>query len=187
MKPYSVEKKQDHYEIHNPTGPVLGMGELNLIEQDGLAFKNLSGCEELLPYEDWRLGAEDRAADLAKRLRVEDISGLMLWSSHQMVPFLPGMPFVGHYNGGDFQPGITDPAALTDEQIRYVREEKIRNILLTFAESADAAAKWNNKLQALAEDSAWGIPVCISSDPRHAAGSKRITQHSHILLPLVSS
>ena len=127
---YSKKQLSDHVLITNPGGPVLGMAEPDLKEQDGLVFKNLSHTDTLLPYEDWRLSPEERAADLARRLTVEEIAGLMLWSPHQMVPFLPGLPFVGHYDGGDFQPGVTAPSALTDEQIHFVRTEHIRNILL---------------------------------------------------------
>lgn len=171
-KKYIVESFDNYSLIRNENGPVLGMGKVTIKEVDGLAFKNLSGTEELLPYEDWRLSPQERAEDLAKRLSVEEIAGLMLWSPHQMVPFLPGMPFKGHYDGGEFIPGVTDPAALSDEQKVFVSTEQIRNILLVGTESADTAARWNNHLQILAEDSRWGIPVCISSDPRHAAGKK---------------
>lgn len=170
-KAYKIIQKNGYFRIENPEGTCLSMGKLALKEADGLAFKNLSGQEILLPYEDWRLDPRTRAEDLAKRLSVEQIAGLMLWSPHQLVPFVPGLPFVGHYNGGDFQPGM-DPAALTDEQKALVTKEQLRNILLVQTESAETAARWNNHLQALAEESQWGIPVCISSDPRHAAGKK---------------
>ena len=171
-KTYQLQKNGTYYLIRNPEGPELGMHTLKIKEADGMAFKNLSGLDELLPYEDWRLPKEDRAKDLAQRLSIEQIAGLMLWSPHQMVPFLPGMPFKGHYGGADFIPGVTDPASLSDEQIHFVQDEKIRNILLVQTESAEVAARWNNHLQALAEVSPFGIPVCISSDPRHAAGKK---------------
>ena len=171
-KKYTVISRENYFEICNENGKKLAMAHPKLKEQDGFAFKNLSGTETLLPYEDWRLTPVERAADLAKRLSIEQIAGLMLWSPHQMVPFVPGMPFKGHYDGGDFIPGVTDPAALTDEQRSFIQEEQLRNILLVQTESAATAARWNNKLQALAEKSVWGIPVCISSDPRHAAGKK---------------
>lgn len=171
-KKYTVQSLGEFYRIQNADGPTLGMGQLRIKEAEGLAFKNFSGMEELQPFEDWRLPHEVRAKDLAERLSLEQIAGLMLWSPHQMVPFVPGGPFKGHYQGGDFQPGVTDPAALTDEQIRFVKEQQIRNILLTTTESAATAARWNNALQRLAEESPLGIPVCISSDPRHAAGKK---------------
>ena len=169
---FETERADGYFLVYNPGGPVLGMASLKLKEQDGLAFKNLSGAEELLPYEDWRLSCEDRARDLAKRLTVEEIAGLMLWSPHQMVPFVPGLPFKGHYDGGDYVPGVTDPASLTDEQKCFASEENLRNFLLITTESARTAARWNNNLQQLAEESRLGIPVCISSDPRHAAGKK---------------
>ena len=169
---YTTEKKGGFYLIRNEGGRELGMSELRIKEKDGFAFKDLSGTAELLPYEDWRLPSEVRAEDLAKRLSLEQIAGLMLWSPHQLVPFLPGLPFKGHYDGGDFIPGVTDPAALTDEQKNYVAEEHVRNILLVTTESAETAARWNNRLQTLAEQSPLGVPVCISSDPRHAAGKK---------------
>ena len=172
LKKYTLISRDGFSLIRNPGGPELGMGTLKLKQQDGLAFKDLSGQPELLPYEDWRLSKEERAKDLAQRLTLEQIAGLMLWSPHQMVPFRPGMPFKGHYDGGAFIPGVTDPASLSDEQIRFVSQEQIRNILLVQTESAEVAARWNNHLQALAEESPLGIPVCISSDPRHAAGKK---------------
>lgn len=169
---YTTERKSGFYLIRNAGGKELGMSKLRLKEADGFAFKNLSGEEKLLPYEDWRLPYEVRAEDLARRLTVEEIAGLMLWSPHQMVPFVPGLPFKGHYDGGDFVPGVTDPAALTDEQKLFAAEENLRNFLLITTESAQTAARWNNNLQQLAESSRLGIPVCISSDPRHAAGKK---------------
>ena len=169
---YVTERKGDFYLIRNEGGKELAMADLRIKEVDGQAFKNLSGEKELLPYEDWRLPCELRAEDLAKRLSLEQIAGLMLWSPHQLVPFVPGLPFKGHYDGGDFVPGVTDPAALTDEQKKFASEEHLRNFLLVTTESAETAARWNNNLQKLAESSPLGIPVCISSDPRHAAGKK---------------
>ena len=59
---------------------------VELIERDGLYFKDLEKTGELLPYEDWRLPVEERAADLASRLTTEEIAGLMLYSPHQAVP-----------------------------------------------------------------------------------------------------
>ena len=148
------------------------MGSPRFKRVDGLTFKNLSGQDALLPYEDWRLPPRERAADLASRLEMDDIAGLMLWSPHQDVPFAPGSSFIGHYDGADFVPGKTDPTALTDEQKQFVVEEKLRNILVNDIDSAEIVAQWNNRIQKIAEESKWGIPVWISSDPRHAAGEK---------------
>ena len=58
---------------------------IKIIEKDGYAFKDLNGSGELEPYKDWRLPIEERAKDLASRLTVEQIAGLMLYSKHQSV------------------------------------------------------------------------------------------------------
>ncbi len=170
-KLYTITQKEGYSLITNPGGAELTMAEPKIKEFDGLAFKNLSGAAELLPYEDWRLSPEERAKDLAARLDAEQIAGLMLFSTHQAVPAIPGGPFGGSYGGKTWEPGM-DPAALSDQQKGFMTEENIRNILLTTVQDAATAARWNNNLQAMAEQGAMGIPVCISSDPRHAAGKK---------------
>ncbi len=172
MGKYTVSAKDGFYLVENENGTSLGAKELNLKESDGYAFKNLSGEKDLLPYEDWRISPEERAKDLAARLSVEEIAGLMLFSPHQVVPFAPDSHFVGHYQGKKFLPGETDPAALTDEQIEFIEKDCLRNVLLNHFDQAEDVVRWNNHLQALAERQKWGIPICISSDPRHAAGGK---------------
>ena len=62
---------------------------VKVLEKDGYYFKDLAKTGELLPYEDWRLSDEERAADLAGRLSIEEIAGLMLYSPHQAVPPMP--------------------------------------------------------------------------------------------------
>lgn len=150
-------------------GPVLGSKSGQMKEADGLLFKNLSGEKELLPYEDWRLDDEIRAADLAKRLSVEEIAGLMLYSPHQLVPFRPMGPFQGHYNGEIYREGTVEKWALTDEQKEFISKRHIRHFLQLGVEDAVTSARWSNELQARAERERWGIPVNISSDPRHGA------------------
>lgn len=171
-KNYCISEKKEYTEVKIQGGPVLAMRNLKLKEKDGLVFKNLSGSEELLPYEDWRLSANERAADLATRLSVAEIAGLMLYSPHQMVPPRPGMPFTGHFDGQEYEDGKVEPYALSDEQKVLIGKENIRSILMTKVDSAATAAKWNNNAQAMAEQEPWGIPVSFSSDPRHAAGGK---------------
>ncbi|MDD6777544.1 MAG: hypothetical protein PUD91_00720 [Bacteroidales bacterium] len=62
---------------------------IKIIEVDGLPFKDFLGTGTLLPYEDWRLPAEERDADLASRLSIEEIAGLMLYSPQNWLP-MPG-------------------------------------------------------------------------------------------------
>ena len=57
-----------------------------IITEDKFAFKDMNRNGVLDPYEDWRLPAQVRAEDLAGRLSIEEIAGMMLYSSHQSVP-----------------------------------------------------------------------------------------------------
>ncbi len=142
---------------------------VDVIEKDGLYFKDLAKTGELLPYEDWRLPAEARAEDLAKRLTLEEIAGLMLYSPHQAVPPAPFGPFGGTYGGKQFADANVEPWALSDQQNEFMDKEHIRHILLTTVQNAEVSAKWSNALQKKAETARLGIPVNLSSDPRNGA------------------
>ncbi|MCI8401976.1 MAG: glycoside hydrolase family 3 protein [Lachnospiraceae bacterium] len=157
--------------IQNPKGPVLGYTEVPILEKDGLYFKDLERTGRLLPYEDWRLTPQERAQDLAGRLTVEEIAGLMMYSSHQMVPFPENSPFRATYRGGqNYAQSGAEPWELTDQQKKFLTEDHGRHVLAMYLENGDTAARWNNELQALCEQMPHGLPVNTSSDPRHSAG-----------------
>lgn len=157
--------------IKNPNGPTLGVTTAKLIEQDGLTFKDLDGTGDLKPYEDWRLSPEERAEDLAKRLSIEQIAGLMLYSAHQAVPNRRSGHFgAASYHGGQpYDESGAEPWELSDQQQKFLDEDNVRHVLMTTVESPAIAAKWNNELQAFCEGRGLGIPVNISSDPRHGS------------------
>lgn len=142
---------------------------VQLIEKDGLYFKDLARTGELLPYEDWRLSDWERAVDLAGRLSVEEIAGLMLYSPHQAVPPMAFGPFGGTYDGKKYAEANVPAHTLSDQQKSFLENEHIRHILLTRVENAETSAKWSNELQKRAEALPFGIPVNISSDPRNGA------------------
>lgn len=153
----------------NPHGPQIGTASAPVIEQDGLYFKDLVGTGELLPYEDWRLDPDTRAKDLASRLSVEEIAGLMMYSPHQMVPAMAAGPFPATYDGKPFPESGKEPWDLTDQQVLLLKRDHIRHVLALKLQNAEVAAKWSNNLQRAAEELPWGIPVNVSSDPRHGA------------------
>ena len=62
--------------IHQEKGPDLSYTSANILEEDGLFFKDLARTGVLLPYEDYRLSHKERARDLAKRLSDEEIIGV---------------------------------------------------------------------------------------------------------------
>ena len=96
---YRKIEKQGYTLYENENGPTLGTALDRVIEQDGMVFRDLCGTGELLPFEDWRLSYDERARDLAARLPVEAIAGLMLYSPHQTVPAAANGPFRGTMTG----------------------------------------------------------------------------------------
>ena len=158
--------------VSQPGGPALAWYEdsgIGLIEQDGLYFKDMARTGALLPYEDWRLPACERARDLAARLSVEQIAGLMLYSPHQAVPPRTGGPFSGTFDGAAWEASGQAAWALSDQQRAFLERDHIRHILMTTVDDAATAARWSNNLQRLAERLPFAIPVNISSDPRSGA------------------
>ena len=140
---------------------------VSILTVDGYAFKDLNRNGSLDVYEDWRLPAEVRAEDLASRLPVEEIAGMMLYSSHQSVPSGGGMFGGATYGGKPFAESGAKASDLSDVQKKFLTEDNLRAVLVTTVESPAVAAQWNNNMQALVEGMGHGVPVNTSSDPRH--------------------
>lgn len=161
--------------IKNQGGQTLGYSAnsgIKILTTDGLAFKDLNKNGKLDKYEDWRLPIDVRAKDLASKLSIEQITGLMLYSSHQSIPARSGGYFAGTYNGKPFKDGETDPSDLTDQQKTFLKDDNLRHVLLTTVKTPEIAAKWNNKLQSFCESVGMGIPANNSSDPRHGTKAR---------------
>lgn len=86
-------------------------------------------------------------------MSIEQIAGLMLFSSHER--------------------NIED--GLTEDQKTYLEEDNLRNILNAGSNNTEAAVLWSNEMQSyvesLGEEGVPVIPVNFSSDPRSTAGS----------------
>ena len=170
----AAEQDDGLYElVEQPDGPTLGYSPtsgVKLLNIDGHVFKDLNRNDSLDAYEDWRLTAQERAADLARQLSVEEIAGLMLYSSHQSVPMVDRMGFgASTYGGKAFDESGAKASALSDDQKKFLRDDHLRAVLVTGVESPAVAAQWNNNMQAFVEGLDHGIPANTSSDPRHEA------------------
>jgi beta-glucosidase len=170
-KKWTEEPKGDFTIVHQKGGQVLGYSPssgVKLLTVNWLAFKDLNSNGSLDPYEDWRLTPDERAKDLASKLSVEQVAGLMLYSSHQSIPSAGGGFFApSTYNGKPYGESGAKPSDLSDQQKKFLTDDNVRHVLITRVENPGAAATWNNNAQSLAESLGMGIPVNISSDPRH--------------------
>jgi beta-glucosidase len=160
--------------VTNEGGQTLGYDTtsgVKLITDKGLAFKDLNKDGKLDVYEDWRKSSDSRARDLASKMSVEQIAGLMLYSAHQSIPSGSTRFGASSYNGKQFPESGAKASDLSDQQIKFLTEDNLRHVLITTVESPEVAAIWNNNVQALCEGIGLGIPSNNSSDPRHRAVS----------------
>ncbi|GAA3635439.1 glycoside hydrolase family 3 N-terminal domain-containing protein [Kineosporia mesophila] len=121
---------------------------------DGFEFRDLNGNGVLDPYEDTRLSPQERTEDLLGRLSLAEKAGLMFQTVIEV--------------GADGElveaPGRISKSATSDVVVgKYLNHFNVHEI-----RTARQAASWSNRLQALAETTPHGIPVTISTDPRHA-------------------
>jgi beta-glucosidase len=108
------------------------------------------------PYENPEVDLESRVSDLLGRMTIEEKAGLMF---HTMAAVNPdGTLFEPDAEGGMF-PSTT--WLVKDKLINHV------NILTPRPASPRQIAEWHNRIQRLAAGNRLGIPVTVSTDPRH--------------------
>ena len=156
--------------VTNKGGQTLGYSTtsgVKLVTVDGFAFKDLNKNGKLDKYEDWRLPVDIRAKDLASKMSVEQIAGLMLYSAHQSIPANPRGFGAGTYNGKPIDSSGMQPYDISDQQKKFLKDDNLRHVLVTRVLSPEVAARWNNNVQAFVEALGLGIPANNSSDPRN--------------------
>lgn len=149
----TYEKVDGYNLVYQSRGATLGYTSSPILTVDGFAFKDLNRNGALDLYEDWRLTPEERAKDLASKLPVERICGLMLYSRSVDV----------------------DSTNLTDKQIAYLKDDYIRHMLVRNVKDAKTAAAWSNTIQAYCEKEPFGVPSNNSTDPRNYTTGKAAT------------
>jgi beta-glucosidase len=128
---------------------------------DGLAYRDLDGSGTLDPYEDPRLPVEERVDDLLARMTLEEKAALLF---HQglLVP----------------DDGTVDdePNVIAGVSTRVLIDELgLTHFNIYWGPGPTALAHWHNRMQEAAERTRLGIPVTISSDPRHGTGDNPAT------------
>ena len=160
--------------VTNKEGQILGYNTgsgVKILTINRLAFKDLNRNGKLDIYEDWRKSADERAKDLASKMSIDQIAGLMLYSAHQAIPSGSTRFGASTYNGKPFAESGAKASDLSDQQIKFLTKDNLRHVLVTSVQSPEIAAVWNNNVQALCESVGLGIPANNSSDPRHRSTS----------------
>ncbi|MDK0522781.1 glycoside hydrolase family 3 N-terminal domain-containing protein [Streptomyces sp. ML-6] len=126
-----------------------------LRHHDGTPFRDLNHNGTMEPYEDPRLPVDERVEDLLARMTLDEKAGQMCH---------------GRMAAGDngFMPSGAD----------LIADRHITHFAMVQVPSADAMATWNNHVQDLAAATRLGIPVTLSSDPRHGFTANPMTAHT---------
>ena len=125
--------------------PVLAPRVKSIIEADGYQFIDLNGNGTLDVYEDWRLDADTRAADLVSQMTVREKIAQM-----QHPTYLPRAD-------GKIAPYLQ----------KYCTDYSIGMLLIRELNSVETAATTMNTVQEYAEASRLGVPVLVSMDSVH--------------------
>lgn len=131
---------------------VLEARHKQIIEADGLRFRDLDSDGKLSPFEDWRLPASARANDIVSRMTLEEKLGTLLHGS------LPG-------NSGRFD--MSDSGYDLEAVRAAIGERHVTSFISRLTAAPGKLAEQNNAVQELGEQSRLGIPITISTDPRN--------------------
>lgn len=125
------------------------------ISIDGFTFRDLNANGKLDVYEDSREKVEARISDVLSQMTIEEKVGLM-WH-----------PPIGVGNEGELLGKPAPASFFFASTYDLMLNRKLRTFNLFTVPNTKALATWYNNLQKLAEQDRLGIPVTISSDPRH--------------------
>lgn len=125
-----------------------------LTAPDGTEFRDLNGNGVLDPYEDPRLPVATRVEDLLGRMALEDKAGLMFQTVIE----------TGEDGSLVEALGVISKSPTT----LVVQGKRVNHFNVHRLPNPRLAARWHNALQGLAERTPLGIPVTVSTDPRHA-------------------
>jgi len=106
------------------------------------------------PYRDPARPVDERAEDLISRMTLEEKAGLLFHSI-----LIPGP-------NGSVTEGPTGLRA-QEPATAYISGRLMSHFNLAGVMAARALAEWHNRVQQLAQETRLGIPVTLSSDPRH--------------------
>ena len=117
-------------------------------------FRDLNHNGTMEPHEDPRLPVAERVTDLLGRMTLEEKAGQMV---HNSIAAGPDGELRGDGGGAS---GLSAHERIVDNHITHLN--------VHYLPAPALAARWANRMQELAAGTRLGIPVSLSSDPRHA-------------------
>lgn len=125
------------------------------LQQGGFSYRDLNANGQLDVYEDARQPVEARVEDLLFQMNLAEKVGMM-WH-----------PPMGIGEQGEVLQKPAPSRFFFGSTLGMVVEQQIKHFNLFAIPAPQAQARWYNALQQLAEQDRLGIPITLSSDPRH--------------------
>jgi beta-glucosidase len=133
--------------------PVISVRSARMLQLEGAQFKDLNKNGKLDVYEDWRKSPQTRAKDLVSQMTLEEKAGAMMHGTLRTGGQMGAIGAGASYNLAANRKAIMDG--------------KVNSFITRLQAAPRVLAEENNKVQELAEASRLGIPLTISTDPRH--------------------
>ena len=143
-----------------------------IIEVDGLQFKDLNSNGTLDIYEDWRQDTEDRITDLLSQMTLEEKVGLLFhcMTAGQFSPTYPMDDQFLYEQNCPFEADILDGRYTEGYSVwYYVNEYNITHFLDDATGTPQELSEYHNKAQQIAEESRLGIPITFSANREYNA------------------
>lgn len=131
------------------------------LTQGGITFRDLNKNGKLDPYEDPRRPIEERVEDLLQQMTLEEKAGMLFQT----------MMFINKDGTLKEKMGIIPLPQASD----MIARRLMNHFNLLEGTDPRHLAEWHNRIQKLAEQTRLGIPVTVSTDPRHAFTQNPLT------------
>ena len=130
-------------------------GEATVVNSNGRSFRDLNNNGRMDIYEDPTRPIDERVEDLLGQMTLPEKAGLMY------------QPMINAGKEGALveMPNMIMPVGTSE----MVVNRHISHFNIVMGDSVEEMAIWHNNLQKLAEKTRLGIPITISTDPRHSA------------------
>lgn len=161
-KPYAVNEVI--VEADETTGQVrLEARTKEIIEVDGLKFKDLNGNGQLDIYEDWRQDIDARVNDLLSQMTIDEEIGL-LWHASTGGTFTSMYPYTEDWLYSN-EPTYTDQDGNCYVPMYHsIISDNVTTYLHNVNGTPDTLIYENNAFQEIAESARLGVPVVLSCD-----------------------
>lgn len=161
-KPYTVN------EVIVPADEATGQVALeahvkNIIEVDGLKFKDLNGNGTLDVYEDWRQPVDARVDDLLSQMTLDEEIGL-LWHASTGGTFTSMYPYTEEWLYSNEPTYTAADGSCYVPMYHSIISDNVTTYLHNVNGTPETLIYENNAFQEIAETARLGIPVVLSCD-----------------------